>query len=228
MTQSVVDQIDLALLKIAFPENTAGELIHWIEPMKAACQRFGIDTVREVSSFLANIAVESRGLTQLTESLNYSVEGLLGTFSRSRISAADCQRLGRKPGEGPLSPARQEAIANILYGGEFGRTELGNTIPGDGWKFRGYGPKQLTGRDNVTRFAKFLGIGIDAALSYIRTREGGCMAAGWFWQTHGLDAKAATPGVKDDRIAINGGTLGLATVEQRFNALVAELLKRGC
>lgn len=223
-----VEQIDLHLLKIAFPENTAGELILWIEPLKAACRRFGINTVREVCSFLANIAVESRGLTQLTESLNYSVEGLMSTFGRHRISAADCQRLGRKKGEGPLSPQRQEALANILYGGEWGRVNLGNTMPGDGWKFRGYGPKQITGRANVTAFAKVMGITIDQALSYIRTREGGCMAAGWYWQSHGLDAKAATPGVKDDRIAINGGTLGLATVEDRFNKLVNEMLRRGC
>lgn len=222
------DQIDLALLKVAFPACPAAELIHWIEPLKAACVRFGIDTVREIASFLGNIAVETRDLTQMTESLNYSVQGLLNTFGRHRISAADCERLGRKKGEAALSQARQEAIANIIYGGEFGRKQLGNTMPGDGWKFRGYGPKQLTGRDNVTRFAAFMKMTIDQALAFIRTREGGCIAAGWYWFTKNMDAVAATAGWVDDRVRVNGGTNGLDVVEARANALVKELLRRGC
>lgn len=219
---ALVDQIDLTLLKIAFPENKAAELLLWIEPLKAACHRFGVDTDREICSFLANIAVESRGLTQLTESLNYSVEGLLTTFGRHRISEADARRLGRTKDR----PANQEAIANILYGGEWGRKNLGNTLPGDGWKFRGYGPKQITGRANCQAFANAMKMRIEDVPAYLRTRDGGCMSAGWFWKSHNLDAKAATPGLSDDRIAINGGTLGLAVVEARFNALMKELKRR--
>lgn len=222
------DQIDLALLRIAFPTNTTGSLVPWIEPLKAACEEFGIDTVREVASFLANIAVESNDLRQMSESLNYSVEGLLKTFGRHRISAADARRLGRKDGEGPLSQDRQRQIANLIYGGEWGKTNLGNIFADDGWKFRGYGPKQLTGRANHQAFATAIGMPVDKVPEYIRTIEGGCRSAGWFWKSHGLDAKAATPGVADDRKAINGGNLGLKLVEFRFNALVKELLARGC
>lgn len=218
--------IDAALLKIAFPQNNIGELALWVEPTRAACVRWGIDTFREVASFLANISVESAGLTRLSESLNYSVQGLLSTFGRHRISAADAQRLGRKPGEPGLSIQRQEAIANILYGGEFGRRQLGNTHPGDGWKFRGYGPKQLTGRDNQSRFAEAIGISVDEVPAFVRTREGGMMSAGWFWKTNNLDAKAATPGIEDDRRAINGGLIGVAEVDDRFDALIAEMLRR--
>jgi putative chitinase len=219
-----IEQIDLHLLRIAFPSNTTAELIHWIEPLKATCQKYGIDTVREIASFLGNIAVESADLKRLTESLNYSVEGLMKTFGRHRISAADCQRYGRSGNR----PANQEMLANILYGGEFGRKQLGNTVPGDGWKFRGYGCKQLTGRSNVTRFAAAMNMTIDQALAYLRTREGSCASAGWFWKTNNLDARALTPGWDDDRKAINGGVLGLDVVEDRANALVRELLKRGC
>lgn len=228
MGANPLDQIDLHLLKVAFPENRAAELIHWCEPLRAACERWGVDTVREIASFLANVAVESRGLTQMTENLNYSVDGLLGTFSRQRISVADAKRLGRGKGEGPLSPARQEALANVLYGGEWGRKNLGNTTPGDGWKFRGRGPKQITGRRNYTDFGKAMGVRVDDVPAYIVTREGGCMAAGWFWKTNNLDAKAATPGVEDDRKAINGGLNGVDVVRARFNLLVDELLRRGC
>jgi putative chitinase len=224
MPADPIEQIDLHLLKIAFPACKTAELLHWVEPLKAACRKYGINTVREVASFLGNIAVESADLQRLTESLNYSVEGLLKTFGRHRISEADCRRLGRTAAR----PANQEAIANILYGGEFGRKHLGNSMPGDGWKFRGYGCKQLTGRANVTKFAAAMGMTIDQALAYLRTREGSCASAGWFWQTHNLDARALTPGWDDDRRAINGGVLGLETVEQRANALVRELLARGC
>lgn len=219
-----VEQIDLHLLKIAFPENKSSELVLWVEPLKAACNRWGIDTVREVCSFLANIGVESCGLTRMEESLNYSVDGLLKTFGRHRISAADAQRLGRTP----TRKANQEAIANLLYGGEFGRKNLGNTVPGDGWKFRGYGPKQLTGRANFTNFAEAMGMRVEDVPAYIRTKIGGAMSAGWFWKSHDLDSKAATPGLVDDRKAINGGTLGLEDVKTRFDKLITELLKRGC
>ena len=214
--------IDSALLKIAFPQNSLAELVQWVEPTRAACVRWGIDTFREVASFLANISVESAGLTRLTESLNYSTEALISKFGRHRISVGDAHRFGRNA----QHPANQEALANILYGGEWGRKNLGNTEPGDGWRFRGYGPKQITGRANQSAFAKAMGISVDEVPAYVRTREGGMMSAGWFWKSHGLDAQAATPGVADDRRAINGGTFGLAEVEERFDALIEEMLRR--
>lgn len=224
MTADPVEQIDLHLLKTAFPTNTAAELSCWVDPLRTACRRWGIDTVREVASFLANIAVESADLRRLSESLNYSVNGLLQTFGRHRISVADAQRLGRAPGR----TANQMVLANILYGGEWGRRNLGNILPGDGWKFRGYGPKQLTGRANHTAFARAMNMPVDNVPNYIRTREGGCMSAGWFWKSHNLDARAATAGWADDRKAINGGNLGLPQMAARADALVAELLRRGC
>lgn len=215
-------QIDVHLLKIACPNNSLAALSLWVEPTRRACARWGIDTFREVASFLANISVESAGLTRLTESLNYSTEALINKFGRHRISVADAHRYGRNDAH----PANQEAIANILYGGEFGRKQLGNIYPGDGWKFRGYGPKQITGRANQTRLAEALGIAVDEVPAYLRTHEGGMMGAGWFWKVNDLDAEAATPGVRDDRVAINGGTFGLAQVEDLFDELIEELLRR--
>jgi len=191
-----------------------------------ACRRFGLSDDREICSFLANIGVESGGLTRLSESLNYSVQGLLGTFGRHRISEADARRLGRKSGERSLPLARQEELANLLYGGDWGRTNLGNTEPGDGWRFRGYGPKQLTGRGNCSRFADAVQLPLAQIPDFLRTPHGGCLGAGWLWQAHGLDRYAATPGLGDDRRAINGGELGLAEVEQRFDRLMAEMARR--
>lgn len=212
--------VDLPLLKIAFPQNKV--LAKWVEPTRAAMVRWGIDLPREIASFLANINVESAGLTVLTENLNYSSSALISMFGRHRISVADANRYGRNASH----PANQEMLANILYGGEWGRKNLGNTQSGDGWRFKGYGPKQLTGRANQTAFGSAIGMSIDAVPDYIRTPEGGMMSAGWFWKSHGLDAKAATPGVEDDRRAINGGTFGLAQVEATFGKVLDELLRR--
>lgn len=215
-------QIDLALLRLAFPDNNAAGLAPWVLPTQNACVRWGIDTVREVASFLANINVESASLTRLSESLNYSVEALIAKFGRHRISIADAQKYGRSAAH----PANEEALANLLYGGEWGRVNLGNTQPGDGWAHRGYGPKQITGRGNQTAFALAMDMKVEDVPAYVRTPVGGMMSAGWFWKSHGLDAKAATPGVEDDRRAINGGTFGLAAVEHIFGLLIDELIRR--
>lgn len=214
--------IDLPLLRVAFPANNEAGLAPWVEPTRTACIRWGIDQPREVASFLANINVESAGLTRLTESLNYSAEALVSLFGRHRISVEDANRYGRTAAH----PADQQALANILYGGEFGRANLGNTQPGDGWKFRGQGPKQLTGRDNQTRFAQAMGMQVEDVPAFLATPEGGMMGAGWFWKSHNLDAKAATPGIEDDRRAINGGLNGVAEVDAAFDKILAELLRR--
>lgn len=215
-------QIDLDLLCMAFPNNSRAKLAEWVKPTQDACYRWGIDTIREVASFLANINVESASLTQLSESLNYSVEALIAKFGRHRISIADANRYGRGNGHS----ANQQMLANILYGGDFGRKNLGNIYPTDGWDCRGFGPKQVTGRANQEAFAKAMGMTLEEAQAYMRTPLGGMMAAGWLWKSHNLDAKAATPGVRDDRIAINGGTFGLSDVERGFDRLIEELLRR--
>jgi putative chitinase len=215
-------QIDVELLCVAFPNRKAADLLEWVQPTQTACVRWGIDTIREVASFLANINVESAGLTQLTENLNYSTEALIKLFGRHRISIEDANRYGRGNGH----PANQEALANILYGGDWGRKNLGNVAPTDGWACRGYGPKQITGRANHQAFADAVGMSLAVAQEYMRTPEGGMMAAGWFWKSHGLDKQAATPGVEDDRRAINGGVNGLAEVERGFTRLIEELLCR--
>ncbi|MEN9924696.1 MAG: hypothetical protein RL268_822 [Pseudomonadota bacterium] len=82
------------------------------------------------------------------ENMNYSVQGLLTTFGRHRISAADARQYGRTSSR----PANQQMIANLLYGGEWGRENLGNTQHGDGWLYRGGGMAQITGRTNFTKF----------------------------------------------------------------------------
>lgn len=124
------------------------------ESMLATAYRSGITDPRELSNFMGQVQHESQNFTRLQENLNYSVDGLLDNFSRYRISAADAQQYGRSPGH----PADQTAIANTIYGGEWGRTNLGNTEAGDGYQFRGRGYIQMTGRDNYTAYGRSSGL----------------------------------------------------------------------
>lgn len=215
-------QIDIDFLKLAFPANTKAGLKPWVKPTQEACVKYGIDTHREVCSFLANINVETNGLTDLSENLNYSVKALLTLFGRHRISVKDANKYGRGNGH----PAFQEKLANILYGGPWGKKNLGNIQAGDGWKFKGYGPKQLTGRDNQTNFARAIGKNVNDIPAFVRTYKGGMESAAWFWKSHDMDAKAATPGLRDDRKTINGGYNGLPQVEKIFSILIEELIRR--
>lgn len=108
----------------------------------------------ELDDFLGQILHESQKLERVEENLNYSVDGLLKTFGRHRISEADARRYGRIDGK---QPANRQAIANTIYGGTWGRQNLGNVEPGDGWACRGSGLIQVTGLANLTALAKIVG-----------------------------------------------------------------------
>lgn len=154
---------------------------------------------RVLDDWLGQMHVESRGFSTLVENLNYSVERLRATFGRHRISDAECERYGRKPGR----PADQEAIANIVYGGEFGRRELGNTQPGDGWAFRGSGFKQITGRANT----EASGYSAEALRTSVWVAAD---AAADFFVRKGCVPYARRGDVTRVTKIINGGNLGLA------------------
>lgn len=180
-------------------------------PIALSCVEFCIDNDRELAHFLAQTAVESAGFKRVVESLNYSVEGLMKTFRRSRISAENCARYGRTKGRA----ANQEMIGECLYGGPWGLTNLGNRFKGDGFKYRGHGLMQLTGRANIELCSK--GLFGDLRLlddpHYLTTPEGAARSAAWYWKTRGC----AKPAAKDDIIGvrriINPGLLGIEHAE---------------
>ena len=91
-----------------------------------------------------------------------------------------------------------------------GRTDLGNTQPGDGVRFRGRGLIQVTGRANYAACGKALGLDLLGKPALLEQTCNACRSAGWFWQSHGLNALADA----GDQVAvtrrINGGTNGLA------------------
>lgn len=184
----------------------------WADPLTTAMGRFGITTPQRQAAFIAQVAHESAGFTQLRESLNYSVQGLRTTF-RDRVSADDAARLGRKDGEPPLSQARQMAIANLVYGGRFG-----NNTTGDGWRYRGGGLKQITFRANYAACRDDIGIDIVTNPELIEQPYVAALSAGSFWKTNGCNRFADA----DDFVAltkrINGGTNGLAERTELWKA----------
>ena len=179
---------------------------------KAAAQFFPsayLTTPLRIAHALAQQSVETNGFSALVENLNYRVSGLLKTFSRKRISASDCERLGRKADEGPLSPQRQMAIANIIYGGTFGVEQLGNTQTGDGWRFRGRGAKQTTGRANYSRVADLTQLPLLDQPELLEIPSNGMKAACIFWTDKRCNSFADADNIAGLTLRINGGDNGL-------------------
>ena len=203
-----------------FEKTSMSVLDAYIDPLNDIMGRYQINTEKRIAMFLAQTGHESGEYksTRIVENLNYRVSVLTSNIFSNRISAADAARFGRDDSKG--QKANQEAIANIIYGGQWGKRNLGNELPGDGWKFRGRGLIQLTGRSNYQRFATATDRTIDDAITFIETPRGACEAAGWFWKTNDLNRFADAGDVIGCTRKINGGTLGLAEREALYrNAL---------
>lgn len=170
-------------------------------------ERIDDNNVR-AATFLGQIHVESNGFKSVVESLNYSADRLVAKFGRHRISRAQARQLGRTSDH----PADQEALANVLYGGEFGRRQLGNIEAGDGWRFRGRGLKMITGRDNYRAFSRWW-LGDDKLLLFperVAEPLGAVASAVWFWSSRPrLNAYADHGDVTAVTEIVNGGHNGL-------------------
>lgn len=180
--------------------------------IQGACKAYEITTPDRIAGFLSQIGQESAGLSRFIESLDYSVEGLLKTFRRHRISEEQCRRYGRTP----YQKAHQEAIANIVYGGEWGRKHLGNILPGHGWLYRGRGAKQLTGLDNYRRCGEAIGEDFVNFPDRLLLPVNAMLSAGWFWHANELNRIADKRDVVELTERVNGGRNGLARREQLF------------
>ncbi len=170
------------------------------------------------AAFLAQVGTESAGFARLAENFNYSVDGLVATFS-NRITLLEARELGRKAGEGALSLERQQKIANIVYGRRYG-----NDLPGDGWKFRGRGLKQVTFHDNYLACGKALGLDLVDDPDLLLVDENAARSAGWFWKANGCNAFADKGDFVGLTKRINGGTNGLDDRKARWERAKKVLL----
>ena len=135
----------------------------WVSHVNTALEMCGCTTPEHVAMWIAQVGHESAGLTRLVESLNYTPEGLLATWP-TRFDTTTAARLGRH-GE---QAADQQEIAERVYGGR-----LGNVNWQDGWRFRGRGPIQVTGRANYRECGQAIGHDLEQEPSLLELRSTG-------------------------------------------------------
>lgn len=176
-------------------------------------ERFEINTPLRLAHFLSQCGHESAGFKAVVENLNYKADSLLKVFPKyfSAETAAACER-------------NPEKIANIVYANRMGN---GNTASGDGYKYRGRGFIQLTGKNNYAVFTKSIGEDCVANPDLVSTKYPLASAA-WFFHKNELH-KLADQGSTDVVVTsitkrINGGIIGLADRIKHFaeyKALIA-------
>jgi putative chitinase len=177
-----------------------------IDSIPEVASKFGINTPLRVAHFLAQCGHESGGFRVTSENLNYSAKGLAGIFKKYFPTEAAATPYARQP----------QKIANKVYAN---RMANGSEASGDGYKFRGRGYIQLTGRDNYTQFGKAIGVDIPSNPDSVATTYALASAA-WFWSKNGLN-KLADAGASDTAVTsitkrVNGGTIGLADRIKHF------------
>ena len=168
--------------------------------------KFGINTPLRLAHFLAQCGHESGGFRATQENLNYSAKGLNGIFKKYFPTEASAAAYARNP----------QKIANKVYGGRMGN---GLEASGDGYKFRGRGYIQLTGKDNYTAFGKAIGEDICTNPDKVASTYA-LLSAAWFFSKNGLH-KMADGGATDAVVTsitkrVNGGTIGLADRIKHF------------
>ena len=170
-----------------------------IAQIPSVMSTFKIDTALRLSHFLAQCGHESAGFKAVQENLNYGAKGLLGIFKKYFPTEAKALQYERKP----------EKIANLVYGSRMGN---GDEASGDGYKFRGRGYIQLTGKNNYAAFGKAINEDITANPDLVATKYP-LLSAAWFWSSNGLNT-LADKGADDASVTaitkrVNGGTIGL-------------------
>ncbi len=189
-------RLDPALRAVA-PLLTSAERTAWVAALTGPLRRAGIAAPRCVAAFLGQCADESTGFHTLEEDLRYSAARLCqvwpSRFPNAEV-AASCA----------LQP---EVLANRVYADRMGN---GNEASGDGWRFRGRGLIQLTGRTAYQQFAQAMNMTLDQAVEHAATQAGAADSAVWFWSANQLNALANTWSVDLITRKINGGMTGAA------------------
>lgn len=182
--------------RAACPENKNSDA--WVPLLNEWLSQYGITHADDVAMFLAQTGHESAGYTRLSENLNYSAAALQKTWP-TRYNATLAAQHARKP----------ETIANHVYQGR-----MGNTKPGDGYRFRGSGIIQTTGRDNHTEVAKHLGMTAEAFADLNRTDpKTAIRSACFYWRRNNL---SAISNIETVTRRINGGLHGLEDRKARY------------
>lgn len=196
------------ILKQLFPKSTEENRAKYAMPLRMAMIRYNIDNPNRVRAFLAQIGHESGQLSAVVENLNYSAKALRSVFGKYFKTDAEAEKYARKP----------EKIANVVYANRLGN---GDTKSGDGWRYRGRGLIQITGKSNYNEasqkmYALPLGVDFLDEPELLATPDYAAQSAAWWWENAGLNAVAdGLGGANDTEVfkqitkRINGGYNGL-------------------
>jgi len=192
-----------------FPSSTFTVLDQFVSPINAVCNTYGITMQVRIAMFVTQIGYESQGFMRLEENLNYGAEGLLATFP-THFDSITAQQYARQP----------EKIANRVYANRLGN---GPESSGDGWKYRGRGTIQITGKYNYQTYAKLINMPVDQVVPYVSTPVGAVGVAGWFWQNHKLNIYADSQNLTQCTKIINGGLTGFDDRLRLYNKAMVEI-----
>jgi putative chitinase len=189
-----------AILACAADDSRPGA---WLDALNTAMRDCDIASTARQAAFLAQVLHESAELRHLEEALGYSPQRLRRVWPRRFPTDELAAAYGHAP----------ERLANFIYADRLGN---GGEASGDGWRYRGRGLIQLTGRDNYTALARALPIDALADPALLLEPAGAALSAGWFWRSHGLNelADQAVGADADAHFAeitrrVNGGINGL-------------------
>jgi putative chitinase len=206
----------------------------WLDGVRAACLEYQINTPQRIAAFLSQCAHESAGFTALEENLNYRAVTMATVWpTRFAVRVPDPRDPKKTvPQKGPdgrnlpnafaLAIERKpEAIANAVYGGRMGN---GPIESGEGWRYRGRGLKQLTGKDNYTRCGRALQIDLVGNPDLLLQPGPAARSAAWFWQTNNCSTFADRGDIEGLTRRINGGLIGLDDRMRRYRAVMATVV----
>lgn len=190
--------IPLELFVGVFPHARDPE--QWVALFQEILPDYQIDTPRRLSAFFSQCGYESAGWTRMEENLNYSAGRLAEVFPRYFPTIEIAHQYHRQP----------QRIANRVYANRMGN---GPESSGDGWRFRGRGPIQLTGRYNYEQFAQSTFDNweelVDTPDAVAKDKEVGLLSACWFWEINNLNSLADVEDIPRLTQRINGGHNGL-------------------
>ena len=208
--------VSAELIKAVFPHCAMPQ--QWADALNPALARFDITTTARLSSFLAQSGYESGEFNRLREILNYTTPQRLMKVWPKRF-----------PTEASALPfvSNEMGLANLVYANRLGN---GDSASGDGFRFRGRGIIQVTGRSNYGEAAAALGLDLIGDPDLLLQPKHAAMSAAWFWSSRGLNG-LADDGTGDDDLEdfaeitkrINGGTTGLKDRLALLNEVAANL-----
>lgn len=205
--------ITLDQLKSIMPGTTRGAV--FVGPLARAVEEFGIVGREQLARFLANVGHETGGLSVFEENLNYSAERLQQVWPKRFPTIASTAGYSRNP----------VALANKVYADRMGN---GPEKSGDGWRYRGAGMLQLTGRTSHAACSAHFGVPLEQVGDWLRTPEGAARSAAWFYTSNRLHlvdtfdhvCDLVNIGHETDRV---GDSIGWADRLARYNAALEVL-----